>query len=96
MDSIRSRRAKTISTRLGTVTEDDKKDAVQARIEALENDGNMAEDPQPAGSDDEFQLESSDEGRPCFTDASGSPDSAPDDDESSHKRHKRHSVPKDV
>ena len=64
MDSIRSRRAKAISTRLQeSQTDADKQDAVQARIEALENDGNTAEDLEAAGSDDEYQMEESDEGR---------------------------------
>lgn len=62
MEATRSRRHKTVSTKLSTVTEDDKKDAMQARIEALENDGNAAEELLPAGSDDEFQLEESEEG----------------------------------
>lgn len=62
MEATRSRRHKTVSTKLNAVTEDDKIDAVQARIEALENDGNTAEEFVPAGSDDEFQLEESDDG----------------------------------
>jgi hypothetical protein len=62
MEATRSKRHKTVSTKLNTVTEDDKKDAVQARIEALENDGNTAEEILTAGSDDDFQLEESDEG----------------------------------
>ena len=37
---------------------------MQARIEALENDGNTAEDFEAAGSDDEYQMEESDEGWP--------------------------------
>ena len=64
MDYIRSRRAKAISTRLQeNQTDADKQDAVQARIEALENDGNAAVDLEAAGSDDEYQMEESDEGK---------------------------------
>ena len=48
---------------MSTVTEADKKLAVSDRLEALENDDNAGET-LAAGSDDEFQLEDSEDGEP--------------------------------
>lgn len=57
----RSRRSKKVSAKMSVVSEEDKRQAVQARLDALEND--YAEEAyNVAGSDDEFQLEESDEG----------------------------------
>ena len=58
----RSGRNKKVSQRLGVVTDKDQRQAATARLEALEDDDNVLEEP-GAGSDDEFVLEDSDEGR---------------------------------
>ena len=61
MESARARRSKNVSEKLRVVSEGDKRENAKARLDALENDDQaQAEDP-AAGSDDEFQLEESDE-----------------------------------
>ena len=64
MDGVRNRRSKKVSGKLGVVTDDDKQHAIKARLDALENDDNVKEDP-AAGSDEEYVLEESDEGDDC-------------------------------
>ncbi len=64
MEGARSRRSKKVSAKMSVVSEEDKRQAVQARLDALEND-DVEEAFNAAGSDDEFQLEDSDEGTLC-------------------------------
>lgn len=68
MDSIRARRSKHVSEKLKTATEGDKKELAKARLDALENDDALPLDTQTADSDEDFQLEDSDDdagSRPC-------------------------------
>ena len=61
MDSIRARRSKNISEKLRVVSEGDKKEAAKARLDALENDDAVPMEDPAAGSDEEFELEDSEE-----------------------------------
>lgn len=57
MEPARSRRSKTISTKVKIVTEEDKKNVAKARLDALENDETTLVDEIAGESDEEFQLE---------------------------------------
>lgn len=61
MESIRARRSKNISEKLRVVSEGDKRDAAKARLDALENDDAVPAEDTAAGSDEEFELEDSEE-----------------------------------
>lgn len=60
MEATRSKRSKKVAQKLSVVTDDDKKRAIKARLEALENDDDVG-DEKAAGSDDDFQLEESED-----------------------------------
>ncbi len=61
MDTIRARRSKNVSEKLREVSDGDKREAAKARLEALENDDAVLNEDPAAGSDEEFQLEDSEE-----------------------------------
>ena len=61
MDAIRARRSKNVSEKLREVSDGDKREAARARLEALENDDAVLNEDPAAGSDEDFQLEDSEE-----------------------------------
>ena len=61
MDSVRARRSKNVPEKLRVVSEGDKKDAAKARLDALENDDAVPNEDPAAGSDEDFELEDSEE-----------------------------------
>lgn len=61
MESARARRSKNVSEKLRVISEGDKKEVAKARLDALENDDALPAEDQVANSDDEFQMEESDE-----------------------------------
>lgn len=61
MNPARARRAKNVSEKLRVVSEGDKREVAKARLDALENDDALPAEDQAAGSDEEFQVEESDE-----------------------------------
>lgn len=61
MDSIRARRSKNVSEKLRVASEGDKREAAKARLDALENDDAVPTEDPAAGSDEEFELEDSEE-----------------------------------
>ena len=62
----RSVRARKVSQRIGTVSTVEREDAVNARLEALEND-DAAGEGVVGDSDEEFLLDESDEGGQCLS-----------------------------